>query len=534
MLHQGFQGLTLISVCVGLWGVYALTHAWVKLGACSLMCWVLVQIRGVLQEVELDIPLKLLLQHVIIRRLRTLDRFYTCASEAVPSLAPVFNIPKLPLNYYGLLTAQSGSAFFRGLVGKGGAPISPSRPALTSSKMVLQVGPSDLPIEMSVYLFLRPLLTNEMVESLWRSIVEKLGYSSREQPSLRLDRGQAATAKLLQHTLWCQATMQLLSATANPCRLRARVGDRPFLVVFRGEGATDFGGPFQEFLSGVANEVMGAVAETPDAFLSSSFMPCLPCLNSTHAIGPHQDSVVLRPDPRAALPDPLVSAADLRPPPPPEECSSSSSSNSSVAVSRLSSAHGCTERVHEAAAQQADASSCLHAVCRPGEGSPAPASPHNRRLRHNLQAETLWTSDTILSALPSPARRVLPRGHDPDGLGLPYRDALVDPFLAETARLEKLQGAASATSRTASTPRQEEEAAADDDLYILMYEALGRLMAMCLCIGSAFNVTLNPLLWKKLVAAPLSIEVRVAFKNALWAVTAGWGEGGCLDAAIAK
>ncbi|CDJ36626.1 HECT-domain (ubiquitin-transferase) containing protein, putative [Eimeria mitis] len=143
-------------------------------------------------------------------------------------------------------------------------------------------------------------------------------------------------------------------------------------------------------------------------------------------------------------------------------------------------------------------------------------SPRDSHLRRNLhlQTETLWTSDTLLSALPSPARRVLPRGHDPEGLGLPYREALIDPFLEATVRHEELQGSAAGASRTATPSRGQEEASAagaadgdpEDDLCILMYEALGRLMAMCFCIGSAFNVTLNPIVWKKLVAAPISIE----------------------------
>lgn len=503
--------LGLCAVGFRIYGV-RLVHASRLLHRISTCCLFVVQIREALQEVASDTPLEALLQQVVGLRLRLLEHLCACGSRAVPSVAPVFNIPKLPLNYYGLLTAQPGAEFFRGLVREVDSQMrTPSRvPLSSSSKMVLQVGPSDLPIEMSVYLFLRPLLTNVMVSSLWRSIVEKLGFSSREQPSLRLDRGQAATAKRLQHTLWCQATMQLLAAAANPCRLRARVGDRPFLVVFRGEGATDFGGPFQEFLSGVANEVMGAVAETPDAFLSSSFMPCLPCLNATHAIGPHQDSVVLRPDARSALPDPLVSAADLRPPPPPEE----QNSGNSIADSSRRSNHGCQEPYQATSEHRADVASRLHAVIPPGEGYPVPRELgiHQRRLRRNLPAETLWTSDTILSALPSPARRVLPRGHDPDGLGLPYRDPLEDPFLAATTRREELQGSPTAgANRTASSPPAEGEAVANEDLYILMYEALGRLMAMCFCIGSAFNVTFNPLLWKKLVAAPLSIEVSLPF-----------------------
>lgn len=455
---------------------------------------------------------EVLLQQVIGLRLRLLEHLCSCASGAVPIIAPVFNIPKLPLDYYGLLTAHSGVSFLRGTIptrlgdGSLGVTELPKRRSYSSSKMVLQVGPSDLPIEMSAYLFLRPLLTNLTSSTLWRNIIEKLGYSGREQPSLKLDRGQAATAKVLAHTLWYQATVQLLSAAASPCKLRARPGERPFLVVFRGEGATDFGGPFQEFLSGVANEVMGPLAESPDELLPT-FLACLPSFNSTHAIGPHQDSVVLRPDPSAPLPDPLVSVSDLLPPALPDTSGGNNGSPSCAEVSP----DPVTQEPAQSVGSQPDRSS--HAEF--GEDqqsirsnlSNAHSSPPQGRLRRQLHIDTLWTSDTILGALPSPARRVLPRGHRAEDGGLPDRIPQEDPFQAAVSRREEMQAAPTPLNANGTLSRVEEDTVTEETMYILMYEALGRLMAMCFCIGSAFNVTLNPLLWKKLVAAPLTIDV---------------------------
>lgn len=468
--------------------------------------------------------IEFLSRQIIILRLRLLEHLGACATRAVPIVSPIFNIPKLPLDYYGLLTAHSGTSFFQGiplnllLSDKGGADAESFqkkhwRRSYSSSKMVLQVGPSDLPIEMSSFLFVRPLLTNTITGALWRHIIDQLGYSTHEQPSIRLDRGQAATAKTLAHTLWYQATTQLLSANASPCRLRGRIGDRPFMVVFRGEGATDFGGPFQEFLSGVANEVMGPLAESPDEFLPN-FLACLPCLNSTHAIGPHQDSVTLRPDVCGPAPDALLSAADLQQPRIMGEYDSSEGDQ--VVQGR---AGNCMELSQEAEAEEYHQlgelrerhetrkppakEQCTHQFTTSVDRS----SLLQPRLRRLLQVDTLWTPNTISNALPAPSRRVPARGSRPEETGAPGQSVQDEP-LGHTAT--RREGGHAATSQTSppSTPQKADEEPVDEEvMHLHMYEALGRLMAMCFCIGTAFNVTLNPLLWKKLVAAPLCIDV---------------------------
>lgn len=205
------------------------------------------------------------------------------------------------------------------------------------SKTVLQVGPSDLPVQFSSYLFVRPLLTNRTVTSMWGRALDRLGVPSHDLPALRLDRGLAATGKSILHTTWWQAASQLLAPGINPNKLRGRPGDRPFMVVFKGEGATDFGGPFQEFLSGLGREVMGSLlsdfsskkraAETEeeeddhehfddkdeDKSMEAhrpAFSTCLPCPNATHAIGPHQDTVVLKPDDPPYTPEPHLYTVD--------------------------------------------------------------------------------------------------------------------------------------------------------------------------------------------------------------------------------
>ncbi|OEH77691.1 hect domain-containing protein [Cyclospora cayetanensis] len=482
---------------------------------------VLAQLREVSSRVATSSSGEGLLQQVIGLRLRLLDHLNTCAMRAVPVIAPIFNIPKLPLDCYGLLTAHLGSCFFQGNVSSQlEEPKVLRKEAWRRSygkcKMVLQVGPSDLPIEMSAYLFVRPLLTNAAVGGLWRSLVEKLGFSNHDQPSVRLDRGQAATAKTLAHTLWYQATTQLLSSAASPCRLRGRVGDRPFMVVFRGEGATDFGGPFQEFLSGVANEVMGSLAESSDESLPT-FLACLPCLNSAHAIGPRQDSVVLRPDASMSVPDPLISALDLL---------SQNSAEGQVVTDgppQVSShSQSCTEPQHDACSaeemnQWADihipqASRALSVEAMHARQNSTNGDSHTmsqRQLSRLLRVDTLWTPDSITSALPSPAARMRARVLASEA-SAPSRQARQDESLQPQSHHREaatpLLSPSSSASAAIAPPQPEDDLPNEEMMYIMMYEALGRLMAMCFCIGSAFNVTFNPLLWKKLVAAPISID----------------------------
>ncbi|KAL8272500.1 hypothetical protein Esti_003623 [Eimeria stiedai] len=456
---------------------------------------------------------ELLCKQLIGFRLRLLGHLNACAMRAVPVVSPIFNIPKLPLDYYGLLTAHAGSAFFQGIhlrvsssrgeAKAAGGAAENGRRCYSSNKMVLQVGPSDLPIEMSCYLFVRQLMTSPTVHALWRHVIEKLGYSGHEQPSIHLDRGQAATAKSLAHTLWYQATTQLLSAKARPCRLRARVGDRPFMVVLQGEGATDFGGPLQEFLSWLADEVMGPLADSPGIDIPS-FLACLPCPNSAHAMGPHQDSVVLRPDWEGPPPDPLVSPADLQ--------QQRRQTHAGAGSGLLFENSGFFPTQTEATTKEGSQRSSMHcsgegeqqAWCmQTGASTSAFSSSFSSR---NWEVNSLWTPETIANALPIPSRRTQQNISNSHNASMPaaWREQQQGRRAAPTQSLQ--------AHLTPSAPpptelrRGAHEGAAEHQMHMLMYEALGRLMAMCFCIGTAFNVTFNPLLWKKLTAAPLSID----------------------------
>lgn len=437
----------------------------------------------------------------------------------MPVLSPVFNIPKFPLDYYGLLTAYPGFSFFRGPVkpfpdvwSSAGEKVEKvfSRRSYRSSKLVLQVGPSDLPVEMSSYLFLRPLLTDVTVFTLWRHIIDKLGYSSHEQPTVHLDRGQAATAKTLAHTLWYQASAQVLSASSSPCRLRGRAGDRPFMVVFRGEGATDFGGPFQEFLSGVASEVMGTLSGAPEENLPP-FLACLPCLNSTHAIGPYQDSVVLRPDVSEPYPDQLVTAKDLQYH---EALSERRSCSSPPAQGPTRSAEDRQQEPDWAFSNHAPGKSLVVVDSRRVSVEEAAAQLFSKQRNRPgllqsqfgriLQPETLWDPSTISSALPFASGR---RGFGEEPGSLIMDRTLQEEYFGFRPFGREYSSLVSSNNASSGAPN-EEEPLTEEAMYLVMYEALGRLMAMCFCIGSAFNITLNPLVWKKLVAMPLSIDVR--------------------------
>lgn len=41
---------------------------------------------------------------------------------------------------------------------------------------------------------------------------------------------------------------------------------------------------------------------------------------------------------------------------------------------------------------------------------------------------------------------------------------------------------------------------------LAMYESLGRVMGMCVCIASALNICFNPIIWKKICGVPLELQ----------------------------
>ncbi|ORM39580.1 putative E3 ubiquitin-protein ligase protein [Babesia sp. Xinjiang] len=153
------------------------------------------------------------------------------------------------------------------------------------------LGPPQLPVHWSTYLGNRCLIRRSIVNDMYSKIFLALQSLNRERPyfSIRVDRGIAATASALKHTLWFQSSAQILNCNANI--LRSRSNQRPFMVVFRGEGATDFGGPFQELLSCISNEVMAAVnADTIST--NNGEYGCVKCPNASNSYGMFQDTVI--------------------------------------------------------------------------------------------------------------------------------------------------------------------------------------------------------------------------------------------------
>ncbi|GFE54294.1 HECT ubiquitin-transferase domain containing protein [Babesia ovis] len=237
---------------------------------------------------------------LISDRIKFLDHINECFKVIAPIIGTILNQPLveyLPLDhqllpdYYEFVSNppcwNSGT-----LVMKNGHKRAPGSLGL-QDELGICLGPPQLPIHWSTYFNNRCLVRRSLVNDMYSKIFLSLQTMARDRPyfSIRLDRGIAATASCLKHTLWYQSCSQILNC--NPNILRSRSGQRPFMVVFRGEGATDFGGPFQEFLSCIANEVMSAVNSEPLSG-SGGKHGCVRCPNCTNSYGFFQDTVLLK------------------------------------------------------------------------------------------------------------------------------------------------------------------------------------------------------------------------------------------------
>ncbi|CEL93351.1 unnamed protein product [Vitrella brassicaformis CCMP3155] len=304
-----------------------------------------------------------LLKTLLAGRLTLISRVNAMAQETFPVISAIFNIPTAHYDYDGLLTLGPTPDFFRGdaevlwcadsipmtnstqpqaippvdldedggldeggaqegeydideegceeggMMEEGGAPargVEGRKRGLADlsvlKKLVLQIGPSDLPVQVSVYVALRPLLLHQTIQSLWSSGLQKMGTPGGERFSIKIDRGRGATARDITDSVWYQAANQILPRSS--ASLRGKSGDRPFMVVFRGEGASDFGGPFQELLSWLSREVMGKLAHVDSDEHYPEFHVFVPCPNSAHSIGPNQDTVILHPGTSPYTPEP--------------------------------------------------------------------------------------------------------------------------------------------------------------------------------------------------------------------------------------
>ncbi|KAH7648349.1 ubiquitin ligase with a HECT domain at the C-terminus [Cryptosporidium bovis] len=175
----------------------------------------------------------------------------------------------------------------------------------SSPRYLIHIGPYDLPIPISSYLLLKPFYKLSLINTLWNDIIKRLiDYKKRDNNgnttannglTVHLNRNLAVNGNdPLKYSLLSQSTRQILHMLPE----KLRITERPFLIVFRGEGSTDFGGPFQEFLSWISNEIMNKNNEVNDKeYQISNNMQYnglfTLCANALHSIGHNQDTVTI-------------------------------------------------------------------------------------------------------------------------------------------------------------------------------------------------------------------------------------------------
>ncbi|KAK1443133.1 hypothetical protein BgAZ_200090 [Babesia gibsoni] len=286
--------------------------------------------------------------------------------------------------------------------------------ACSREEMGVCIGPSEIPVHWSVYFGNRSLIRRSLINDMYRKIFISLQTMNRERPyfSIRVDRGISATATSLKHTLWYQSCQQFLAC--NPNILRARNNQRPFMVVFKGEGATDFGGPFQEFLSSVSNEVMHPLGiET--RLTKSGQMACTKCSNTINSYGPHQDTVMLK--------------------------------------SGISNMHPMIKLIE--------------------------------------------------SDMPQQSKIMLRCGDT----GLSCSSGCCNIFSSTRCMDDEADVAGNRSNcKCGGVESMEDHCSQGVPMVLNLYESLGRLFAMCVCMMNPLSVAMNPIIWKKLLAANLSLK----------------------------
>ncbi|XP_953595.1 uncharacterized protein TA09555 [Theileria annulata] len=278
-----------------------------------------------------------------------------------------------------------------------------------------------MPIHFTDYLKNKPLVKRNVLNEMYEKIFT-LGSLSVDRPyfSVRVDRGIAHTTKLLRNSLWFQSTAQILNC--NPNILRAKNNQRPFMVVFKGEGSTDFGGPFQELLTCISNEFMFPL--TPD---NDSQSATIKCQNTINNYGMHQDTVLIK-------------------------FSHYPVNNLFTQNSTLNDEKGLnkdqTERVDKGNSIFTLGCCDLGVCCSSG-------------------------CCCVLSTFP-------------------FDEPVGSKDIGSSCRC----GASElySDSCTQSVPME-----------LSMYESLGRLCAMCLCMMNPLNIAINPIIWKKLLCSNLKL-----------------------------
>lgn len=209
-------------------------------------------------------------------RLRYLELLAEAFRNVVPVASTLLNQPRIEYRPLTLLLSPPPAVYYgRERPGRGGGLYGAA------------LGASG-PVHCSAYLANKPLIKRATLNEMYNKIFA-LKTLSADRPyfSVRVDRGIAHTTQLLRNSLWFQSTSQILNC--NPSILRAKNNQRPFMVVFKGEGSTDFGGPFQELLTCISNEFMSPLAPEPQAQAAT-----VRCQNTLNSYGMHQDTVLIK------------------------------------------------------------------------------------------------------------------------------------------------------------------------------------------------------------------------------------------------
>ncbi|KAL7066003.1 HECT domain-containing family protein, partial [Cryptosporidium serpentis] len=426
----------------------------------------------------------------------------------------------------------------------------------SSPRMVIHVGPYDIPIPISSYLFLKPFYKVKLINSLWNDILKKLVDSGKNNANnasnngltVHLNRSLAISDNDLKHTLLAQATRQILYMLPE----KLRISERPFLVVFRGEGSTDFGGPFQEFLSWISNEIMNwnnksKISDNEDKNehdeynINNKSRLFIPCANAIHSIGHNQDTVVIEP------------------------C------NANLIYNNLSNTYKSPKQLYICEEDLLFDKELKNKIyIKYGEGSllrklkneiiyknicSAKTIENNtndilsyikllipslklskigrinnvilRTVDSNINNFNFYIDKTIENGnkdklkLHNSSRRADNIDLDQiviNSLSYPLsdiQDRIVEsePGIDST-ELSRVQGQSNSQSSSSPIagvvhkldPWEWPKDKAYEDIMKEIYECLGRVMGICMIIKSALNINLNPLIWKKFVGQPLSLK----------------------------
>ena len=136
-----------------------------------------------------------------------------------------------------------------------------------------------------LFLSTREYIFATLKNSLFTSVISNTNSDSR--PDVSIDRTKAMRMKY-SGKIDSQAIVsifgQLYRAINNTPPRNFRNSERIFKVVFRGEGATDAGGPYNEAISAICDELM------------SRFLPLfVPTQNNIHNVGENRDAWIINP-----------------------------------------------------------------------------------------------------------------------------------------------------------------------------------------------------------------------------------------------